>query len=1171
MENRRCSYKRLVLFISVMIILCLSFILISLYPRKNAYLDNSNKDVNTISQIGNLKSQDLTSDNVFSGIGAPWNVTHWANRTDYNQVVSFTNESYDIVEIPLGGGWEGYKLNATISDLYDTRNWINGSFNAGPDDNNESCPEDDSNFLQNWTFNYYDNPIFENNMSGNYFDNTFINTSGQDCAELRLNGFFETGFNKYNGNDTCWWNNSFMIPRGRVVYSELRFDIFASHLYNISASDFRFVIYLNDQKIYSTYTGELWNSYRGSWKHFSIPQIFWSNSSNVFSNPVNVSALEIKIALEVASLSPSILIAGAFPNSDYQQVFIDNIELITKAEAKPSLVNLKLNQTNVNDVDWTQGSVELEGNWQSNNVVANFSSPEFWGIGDYLIEFKTDINLFAIKNTPETLYETNVASLGTSFSVTNDSMVDWECYAYTSVPTGYEETKIRLEFPTDVNITWVAEPQDPTTNRLNLCDNSTQGILIIPVDTISATPDGYWKFKALSPNYCEQINIYNNVTGGWLQNNTFLSGDYINITAKINDSSLISGYIQQTEAKLTIRFPNGSIWTTQNQLKSPDVNGYVYFDPLQIHSLPPNYEVGEYEAIITWNNSYSTFGLNETGVIYKKFTVIHNSKLIPDQSYYGDIFEGEIINLKVSFNDKEDNTAIQNAQVYLDNFTVGRQYFSEISPGYYFLEFNTTGGGSGDNNLTIYANSTSYVNNKVNITIELVIQTQLTAEEFPVLQVPWNENFTVHLNYTEKLSGNGISTTLTNNWLGDNHTIEGAIGVYNLTCNSSAYEINKFHSLIINANASGYELQSIIIKIFLIERETSIEKLYLNGMNKTIEKYIEVSVNDTLNITIKYTDLITGVHVENATIQLLGENITEFLIENFTLKQYSINFNTSQLDSGFNSLNLLAQKTNYQTDTISFIVNVEKKIGEIAHESGISVININPGDSYTLQIILTEINETERIKNAIVKYYWEFGQGELTDPDNDGVYEAKLSNIPQGTFSIMITAIAGGDYQFESIEITINAQPGEEGLNLLLILLILLLIGIIIAISLIGVTRLRKSKKEIKAREAEIAYMKKQRQEITEEDITISKERRLCLVHKGPIEGYSFICPKCDTFYCPTCLDAIVKIENICWSCGKPLDPTKPSKAPFKEPEGSKEETVIAEEFKHKKVPKDKR
>ena len=85
----------------------------------------------------------------------------------------------------------------------------------------------------------------------------------------------------------------------------------------------------------------------------------------------------------------------------------------------------------------------------------------------------------------------------------------------------------------------------------------------------------------------------------------------------------------------------------------------------------------------------------------------------------------------------------------------------------------------------------------------------------------------------------------------------------------------------------------------------------------------------------------------------------------------------------------------------------------------------------------------------------------------------------------------------------------------------------------------RRSKKLLQEKEDEIRKLKEQREEITEGDITVSKEKHFCLVHKGPIEGYSFICPECGAYYCVNCVEAIKEIENTCWSCKAPLDKNK--------------------------------
>ena len=64
---------------------------------------------------------------------------------------------------------------------------------------------------------------------------------------------------------------------------------------------------------------------------------------------------------------------------------------------------------------------------------------------------------------------------------------------------------------------------------------------------------------------------------------------------------------------------------------------------------------------------------------------------------------------------------------------------------------------------------------------------------------------------------------------------------------------------------------------------------------------------------------------------------------------------------------------------------------------------------------------------------------------------------------------------------------------------------------------------------------------ITEENVTIHKERKICIVCKGEITGFMFVC-SCDTIYCEHCAKALANLENVCWACDAPMDKTKPVK-----------------------------
>ena len=475
-----------------------------------------------------LKVQDLSGENLLSGISSPWNLTHWANRTDFDLATSFAEDAYDTSEIPLGSGWKGYKLTADIDDLTDERNWNNGTFSYGVDDGSAAADENDTTWIQNnyqdWTFKVNDTGYGTNPMSGNYYDDTNAVTDFQDCLELRMDDD-ETvvpGWSTYDPDDKCWWSSSIQIPRGNLKDSSLAFDLYPDHLARFNS--WAFSIYLNSRIVYSIGTYTLRQFGVSSWHSFAIPQNVWTNTSNVFPNdPLINSLLEIDLVLECVGGGNF----SGFPDDDYQRIYVDNVELIVNAEVLPSDIGLRLNQTIVEDIGWGQGSAEIGGDWESANVIANFTSTDIGELGNYDITLNSNLNLFALKDTPDTNYETDVLSLGTMFSVNNASTVDWESYGFVAIPTGYSESSMRLDFPTDVIITAVFEPENPSINILSLCDDSIPGRLIIPVNAFSINPDGFWKFEAISPNYCDDITLYNNATGVWVQNDTFLSGEQI--------------------------------------------------------------------------------------------------------------------------------------------------------------------------------------------------------------------------------------------------------------------------------------------------------------------------------------------------------------------------------------------------------------------------------------------------------------------------------------------------------------------------------------------------------------------------------------------------------------------------------------------------------------------
>jgi parallel beta-helix repeat protein len=179
--------------------------------------------------------------------------------------------------------------------------------------------------------------------------------------------------------------------------------------------------------------------------------------------------------------------------------------------------------------------------------------------------------------------------------------------------------------------------------------------------------------------------------------------------------------------------------------------------------------------------------------------------------------------------------------------------------------------------------------------------------------------------------------------------------------------------------------------------------------------------------------------------------------------------------------------------------------------------------------------------------------------------------LPDGTFTIRFyTNDSRGYLGFSDIQVTklVSSDPDVIPPDpTIFIIWVLIFIAIAALTTILGVVYTRKSRKKVRERESEFAELQKIKSELTEEDFLISKERRICLVHKGIIEGMNFVCPSCGALYCVKCYDAVKDLENACWSCGNPLDPQKPVKKLKKvEDIGISDEDVEKQDIKHKKA-----
>jgi tetratricopeptide (TPR) repeat protein len=64
---------------------------------------------------------------------------------------------------------------------------------------------------------------------------------------------------------------------------------------------------------------------------------------------------------------------------------------------------------------------------------------------------------------------------------------------------------------------------------------------------------------------------------------------------------------------------------------------------------------------------------------------------------------------------------------------------------------------------------------------------------------------------------------------------------------------------------------------------------------------------------------------------------------------------------------------------------------------------------------------------------------------------------------------------------------------------------------------------------------------IVEEKVEVHKERKICMICKGGVSRYIYVCD-CNAIYCESCVKALINLENACWVCESPIDQSKPVK-----------------------------
>jgi len=268
---------------------------------------------------------------------------------------------------------------------------------------------------------------------------------------------------------------------------------------------------------------------------------------------------------------------------------------------------------------------------------------------------------------------------------------------------------------------------------------------------------------------------------------------------------------------------------------------------------------------------------------------------------------------------------------------------------------------------------------------------------------------------------------------------ESPYDYYNIILNVADIQQEGVAILTIDTEKTNYQAYIFQFKLYISLKETNLD-IFFNGENVTTSPAITFPIGTRLNLTVKYTD-INGIHIPNANVSL-SLDFTADLPQHSTFQQYSLIIDTNLLKIGINTIGLEAKKPNHRSHVINLYLTIRKIRTLIETEDGDDTITINLGEVAKIEIVITDLDFGGGIEGCEVYYDYKLGDGDLDD-EGGGLYEVKLKDVPEGTYTITISVYkAGGRYEFEEFEVTLVVEQEEGEFWLWLVLFIIACIAI---------------------------------------------------------------------------------------------------------------------------------
>lgn len=403
--------------------------------------------------------------------------------------------------------------------------------------------------------------------------------------------------------------------------------------------------------------------------------------------------------------------------------------------------------------------------------------------------------------------------------------------------------------------------------------------------------------------------------------------------------------------------------------------------------------------------------------------------------------------LNISFNyiDILNSSIISGATLNLQRLGSSDQQMI-LTNGLYYIELNIADLGLGVHALNITASAPFSKSLRVAFTITVLNrdteyklflnETDRTVQRSRDIFMYQTLNVSISYSDSNGTHLNAATVKIQNSLLGE-QSLTLINGIFQYTIDSATLGVG-IHSITAIANMTNYKTISFTFTVNILNRPTEF-RLYLNEINKTDNRELEVNMFSTINVSINYIDSLNKYSILSATINLqgIGASPISLIIQPNGLYYYELD--TRLLGVGIHLLTINVSQDNYQGQLFTFTINVLKK------ESSF-ILYLNEEDktidrSLTIDVIQTvnislslfdKENTNIFISGSTISVRG-IGATDILMNEENGIYQIQRVGTDLGSGVKLITLIVESEnYSTQIVYITLTVIPRSSGINIFL-------------------------------------------------------------------------------------------------------------------------------------------